>query len=92
MKSHQIGGLPAASKGLPKTELHRVALLSSLEVAFAGLSGLAVQAIRSTMYGLGHEQPEVIEDFLGLSIPNPIYYLRYSLDVSGRVRARVWSR
>ena len=53
---------------------------------------LTVQAIRSAMYGLGHEQPEVIEDFLGLSIPNPIYYLRYSLDVSGRVLARVWSR
>jgi len=39
-----------------------------------------------------HDQPEVIEDFLGLSIPNPIYYSRYSMDVSGTVQARVWSR
>lgn len=81
---------PARSKGLPKTDLPCVALLFSLEVAFKGLSVLAVQASRAIIHGLNHEQPEAIENFLGLSIPNPIYYSRYSLDVSGRVQARIW--
>ena len=66
--------------------------MSSLGVAFKGLSVLAVKPIRSIIYGLSDEKPEVIEDFLGLSIPSPIHYSRYSLDVSGGVQARVWSR
>uniref|UniRef100_A0A493TRR8 Uncharacterized protein n=1 Tax=Anas platyrhynchos platyrhynchos TaxID=8840 RepID=A0A493TRR8_ANAPP len=50
--------------------------LSFLEAAFRAMSVLNVQAIRSIIYRLVCEQPEMTEDFPGLPKPNPICYFR----------------
>lgn len=60
--------------------------LSFLEAAFRAMSVLNVQAIRSIIYRLVCEQPEMTEDFPGLPKPNPICYSRvaWTLQVVSR--------